>query len=376
MVAQAGLLGLPVELQLQILTHLVGDSEGSPRSCNLLDLTLTCRQLASVAREALCLAPVLQSSKVHLMLCFLFKYPSLATKIKKLTVETKETRESKAYPVHIPHIEPEVLEHCKRHVRTLPIQQWTQDNMIASLRADHFEDHGLLLCLLFTMLPQLDELYLGGSILLNFPLFRDMIPNEQKDPDEPEYLIRPDWAAGPDLSWITTLIGPKLTALELPLDLRRMPASDLWEPLSISQLPQHFPNLRWLSIPHMATTELTKTQCSDVIPANLETLILTDARCNCFQHFACGLLNDATAVFPRLSKISLYRRYPAAPTNETLTKSLADAGIEVVEYIPTCCLRSGDEFYHPWKYTVAEIEALSEGRHAGYEAQWNCSALL
>ena len=291
---------------------------------------------------------------------------------KKLTIETKETRKGKAYPEHIAHLQPDVLDHCKRHVRTLPLRKYVQDNMIASLKHDHFEDHGVLLALLLTMLPQLEQLYLGGSILLNFPLFRHMIPDET-DTD----FAKPDWSDGPDLTWVVTLFGPKLTALELPIDLRRTPEANVWTPLSISQLTKYFPNLRWLSMPHMAATEITKTLCADVIPPKLETLVLTDARCNCFEQFSRGLLDDDQEIplFPQLSKVELYHRYPAAPTDENIVNTLADAGIEVSEYIPDCCLRSGDEFYHPWKYTPAEIGALKDGRHAEYATERDRAAL-
>ncbi|KAF2631476.1 hypothetical protein BU25DRAFT_418270 [Macroventuria anomochaeta] len=372
MVTQSGLLGLPAELQMQITAHLVGDAKNVHHVPRLLNLALTCRHLARVAHEALCLAPVLQSSKVHLLLRYLFKYPELAKKIKNLTIETKETRKDKAYPVHIAHLEPDMLGHCKRHVRTLPVQKYIQDNMIASLKSERFEDHGILLGLLLTMLPQLEQLYLGSSILLNFPLFRNMIPNET-DTD----WTKPDWADGPDLTWVMSLIGPKLTSLELPIDLRRTPEANIWMPLSISQLPKYFPNLRWLSIPHMAATEITKTSCSDIIPPHLETLVLTDARCNCFKSFSEGLVDhgDQIALFPRLSKIALYHRYPVTPTDEAATKALADVGIKVFEYIPDCCLRSGDEFYHPWKYTPAEIGALEDCRHTEYATEWDRAAL-
>ena len=372
--SQSGLLGLPAELQLLVTAYLVGDGKGAHNIRHLLNLSLTCCQLASVVREALCLSPVLQSSKVIQLLHFLFKYPNLMNKIKNLTIETKETRKDNAYPERIAHLESEVLDHCKRQVQNLPIRKFIQDNMIALLKVDRFEDHGVLLCLLLTMLPQLSHLYLGGSILVNFPLFRDMVPNEPRDENG---IHNSGWADGPDLTWVVGLINRKVTALELPVDLRRTPEADTWMPLSISQLPNYFPNLRWLSIPHMAATGITKTLCSDVVSPNLETLVLTDARCNCFGLFSDGLVdkNEETAVFPQLKNIALYHRYYEAPTDETVITKLASVGIEVSEYIPNCCLRSGDEFYHPWKYTPAEINALEASRHTEYATEWDRTAL-
>ena len=364
MAQRHGLLSLPAELQLQIAAYLIGDFKDSHRTNDILSAALVCRQLASVAREALCLALVLQSSKVHMLLRFLFKYPDLAKKIKSLTIETRETRKDKVSPVLIPHLESNTLSHCKRHIRALPIQRYAQDNTIALLKVDRFEDHGILLCVLLTMLPQLEKLYLGGSILLNFPLFRNMIPNEPSD------VWKKDWTMGLDMSWVVTLIGPKLVALELPIDLRRNPEDSFWWPLSIYQIPKYFPNLRWLSLPHMVATEVTETTCLDIIPRGLETLILADARCHCFEKFSEGLVDGDMVLFPRLSKIALYHRYQVVPTDEAVTKALADIGIEVLDYIPDCCLRSGDEFYHPWKYTPAELDALAHNRHTGYATEW------
>jgi hypothetical protein len=201
-----------------------------------------------------------------------------------------------------------------------------------------------------------------------------MMPNELRDEDG---FHNPDWADGPDLTWVVSLINCKLTALELPVNLCRTPEANVWMPLSISQLPNYFPNLRWLSIPHMTATEITKILCSDVVSPILETLVLTDARCNCFEQFSGGLLDkdEETAMFPQLKNIALYHRHPEAHADESVIIKLASVGIEVSEYVPNCCLRSGDEFYHPWKYTPAEINALETNRHAGYTTEWDRAPL-
>ncbi|KAF3041189.1 hypothetical protein E8E11_002869 [Didymella keratinophila] len=372
-----GLLGLPTELQLQIAVYLVGDGKRDGKVDrpvpSLLYTALTCQQLASVVREALCTAPVLQSSKVDILIAFLFKYPDLMNKIKHLTIETQETHKDKAYPVHISQLSPSALSSCKRHIRRLPIRKYIQDQMIALLNAPRFEDHSTLLALLLTMLPSLTHVYLGGSILLNFPFLHTMIPNEPDDTD----WRKPDWAAGPDLVWVLDLIGPALTHLELPIDLRRNPEANIWTPLSIVKLPSYFPKLEWLSIPHMAATEITKTSAADVVPPLLSTLILTDARCDCFEQFSKGLVDDnsGSSSFPELKRIEMYHRYPLPGTDADVIEKLASAGIEVFEYDPDCCLRLGDEFYHPWKYTLEDIAGLEESRHKAYETEWEKAAL-
>jgi hypothetical protein len=372
------LLSLPVELQLQIAVYLVGDGKRDGKNDrpvrSLLNTALTCQQLASVVRQVLCTAPILQSSKVDILIAFLFKYPDLTNKIKHLTIETRETTNiDKAYPAHISHLSPCVLSACKRHVRHLPIRKYTEDQLIGLLKAPRFEDHSVLLALLLTMLPSLRHLYLGGSILLNLPFLRPMIPNEPDDTD----WRKPDWTSGPDLSWVLDLIGPRLTHLELPVDLRRNPEANMWTALSIVALPSYFPRLEWLSIPHMAATEITKTSARDVVPPRLHTLILTDARCNCFEAFSRGLVHSETSdpVFPKLKRIEMYHRYPSPSADVDVLEKLRNAGIEVFEYVPDCCLRSGDEFYHPWKYTPDEIRGLEESRHKEYETEWEKAAL-
>jgi hypothetical protein len=373
----SGLLTLSCELQLYIAQCLVGDvrrdSSDDRTVCSLSSLALTCTQTASIARETLCVAPVVRSSKADVLISFLFKYPDLREKIECLTIETKETRTGNAYPAPIAHLDPVVLSQTKRHVRELRIRKYDQDCMIASLKSSRFEDHSILLGLLLTMLPRLSRLYLGGSILLNFPFLRNVVPNEPSDTDWP----KPDWAAGPDLTWISRLIAPRLTALELPIDLRRNREEHIWTPLSVSQLPGFFPRLQWLSIPHMAATEITRTSAADVIPASLHTLILTDVRCNCFEQFSRGLFcaDSSASRFLGLKKIALYHRYPSPGTDREIVSKLEDAGIEVLECIPDCCLRSGDEFYHPWKYSPDEIGRLENGRHEKYSTAWDRAAL-
>jgi hypothetical protein len=36
------------------------------------------------------------------------------------------------------------------------------------------------------------------------------------------------------------------------------------------------------------------------------------------------------------------------------------------EYIPDCCLRDCDAFYHPWLYSGLELDVLEAARHERY----------
>lgn len=292
----------------------------------------------------------------------------------RLTIETSETRQDKAYPQPVAHLAPVLLRNCKRHVRTLALAKHDQDTLIAGLKRARFADHGVLLALLLSMLPRLSRLFLGGSILLNFPFLRAVVPNEPAGTPA----RKPDWAPGPDHTWLVSLLGSRLTHLELPVDLRRSVDANLWAPLSIARLPDAFPQLLWLSIPHMTATELTRTTCADVIPPRLASLVLTDARCACFAAFSRGLVDERTGApsFPSLARVALFHRYAAPGMDAGVVRKLAGAGIRLEEYHPACCLRSGDEFFHPWKYAADEIGRREAGRHEAYRTEWERDELL
>ena len=79
----AVLLGLPNEALLRIF-HCLPKSVKHPNpQADLLNLSLTCRQLAPLAREVLCTAPILSLGNIHVFLDMLFKYPDLQPKIRR-----------------------------------------------------------------------------------------------------------------------------------------------------------------------------------------------------------------------------------------------------------------------------------------------------
>lgn len=112
--------------------------------------------------------------------------------------------------------------------------------MIASLKSSCFEDHSILLGLLLTMLPQLSRLYLGGSVVLNFPFLRNVVPDEPSH----TYWPKPDWARSSSLTWLLRPIGTRLTAFELPIDLRRNREENTWTAQGVCQLSSAFPQLQ------------------------------------------------------------------------------------------------------------------------------------
>ena len=88
MAASSGLLRLPPELLPNIAAQVVDSQKDIHHARHLLNLALTCRELAPVAREALCINTMLELRKIGAMLRFLFIHPELLVKIKTLTIET------------------------------------------------------------------------------------------------------------------------------------------------------------------------------------------------------------------------------------------------------------------------------------------------
>jgi hypothetical protein len=177
----SALLQLPDELLLQIALELRDDIAQPDPQRNMRNLATTCKTLTSIAREALFHAPILRSSKADLFLDVLFTYPTLRNKIKSLTIETKEAQAEfecvtkyrgevdNLVPCAIPRLKPGLLRNCITEVQKLQIGSETKEWWIADLQATTFPTHGTLLTLILIMLPHVEELYLGGSMLFNFP---------------------------------------------------------------------------------------------------------------------------------------------------------------------------------------------------------------
>jgi hypothetical protein len=84
----AELLGLPNETLLHIFHYLPQSVKHPKPQADLLNLIVTCKQIAPLALEVLFCAPILESSKIREFLRILFKYEDLQDTIKTLTIET------------------------------------------------------------------------------------------------------------------------------------------------------------------------------------------------------------------------------------------------------------------------------------------------
>ncbi|CAN9439580.1 unnamed protein product [Alternaria alternata] len=110
----AVLLGLPNEALLGIF-HCLPKSVKHPKpQADLLNLSLTCKQLAPLAREVLFTAPILHPPKIDMLLATLLKYPDLQSKMRSLTVDASKIHGSWMVvdPGYLPRLNAEIVHIC------------------------------------------------------------------------------------------------------------------------------------------------------------------------------------------------------------------------------------------------------------------------
>lgn len=92
-----------------------------------------------------------------------------------------------------------------------------------------------VLCLIIAMLPNLKELYLGGSRMISFPFFRD-------------FDNRFNWD-NPNISRLASLLSGKLTHLELfNFEIAGCPCDFCLNEPPVCHIVEYFPNLEWLPV--------------------------------------------------------------------------------------------------------------------------------
>jgi len=290
------LLELPDEVLLQILHYLPKSVKHPKPQADLLNALSTSKQLAPLAREVLFCASILYSSKVDHFLASLFQYPDLRYKIRSLTIETK-IRGMCIGPNPIPALEPSLLSKAISHISTLATDPLTKQHFTESLHAgNEYDGPSILLSLVMTMLPNLQELYLGGSILYNFPFLQPLLYHSSLFP-----------AHTPDLGPLLPLFSHKLVVLELPNDFRTSPSSRSDYRGSVHGIPKYFPALRTLVLP---SDNVVYAYYKEVVPSKLERLILTDCLGREAERWVKHVARAMTTLFPNLAKVSLYHCYP------------------------------------------------------------------
>ncbi|OAG16609.1 hypothetical protein CC77DRAFT_1012217 [Alternaria alternata] len=121
----AVLLGLPNETLLRIFNYLLQNVKHPKPQADLLNLSLTCKQLAPLAREVLFTAPILHPRKIDIFLVTLFKYPDLQSKIQSLTVESNKVDGNWVVsdPLRVLAQDSEILSRCAGILRTSALDE-------------------------------------------------------------------------------------------------------------------------------------------------------------------------------------------------------------------------------------------------------------
>jgi hypothetical protein len=224
-------------------------------------------------------------------------------------------------PNPIPALDSALLSKAISHIGTLNIDQNTKQQLTKWLNTgNEFDGPQTLLILRLTMLPNLRELYLGGSILYNFPLQPLLTPSSA-----PSRIFDEISSHDASLSTLLSLFSRKLTVLELPTEFRTRFYNDDRYRGRVYHIPTFFPELRTLIMPskllyHQYPTEL--------IPTKIRTLVLTNCKGREAEEWVVQLAEAKKTLCPDLGKVSLYhcRRAPFAELSSR--EVLKKAGIE------------------------------------------------
>ncbi|KAI4607620.1 hypothetical protein J4E83_009517 [Alternaria metachromatica] len=258
-----------------------------------------------------------------------------------------------------------------------------------ALRAGH---NNAFLALLLLVLPNLEELLLGGGHMLHYPmLLRDADP--WQGPMSPQVDGRRHWTNDPSTQqlrehkYLAQVFEPKysrLTKLELPSSWSGITLS---RAQLISPMYYHFDDLQTLIIPESALPPshvvLANGLLFSVLPVSLKSLTIVDCMV-LTSGFVRRLLNDTvvdpTTYLPGLRSISVYYiGQPFYTLEYTDIISAKALGITIDRFFldnvkPRTELMASDVGGQPWKLSTdevfgrAKIPALDRGvcEVAGY----------
>ena len=209
-----------------------------------------------------------------------------------------------------------------------------------------FKTHGSLLSVLIIMLPCLEELYLGSSVMASFPFFRNILPKFDTIPSLRglnHAIYTPQWDH-PNLSCLMVIMGAKLTSLELPIDFRLVQEETSCIAANVNGIPVYFPELKRLILPSYS---VVKVPCKNVIPPKLEVLILTAWVRYELNGWLISVAQAKKQHFPRLTQIHFHNILHQTPAGPNMPQIMAAAGVVYVDHLPIRKLPMGREYFHP-----------------------------
>jgi hypothetical protein len=280
----AVLLGLPNEVLLRIFHYLPKSIRHPKPQADLLNLSLTCKRLAPLAREVLFTAPILQLCKIDTFLASLFEYPYLQLKVQSLIVESNKIYRSWVIsdPDCLWDPEEEISSRCAGILHTLILDVEVKQEYIQVLQRESGWV-GNLISLVLILLPNLSSLYLGGTPLTSLN-FLQPVSDRNLDGYRKMSVF--------DRIHIPPQLSAKLTFLELPSGLQL-------EKGSVFTL---FPELRHLILSCGSFRNFSPRY---VIPPKLETLVVTNYEPDLDDWINEVALAQKTS-FPSLCSLSLY----------------------------------------------------------------------
>ncbi|KAF1995015.1 hypothetical protein P154DRAFT_539110 [Amniculicola lignicola CBS 123094] len=280
------------------------------------------------------------------ILCLLFNKPDLCRKIKTLEVKLLDYSREYCY-MKEPTELGQFLQNCVQTVNSLPIQSPAKELWIAELRAHKRSATELFLTLLFAMLPNLEELYLGECSASTIGLEECMTAASRA-------VVLERWE----------IFGRRLKTVEFPVTI---PANRICKLVST---PQRFPNLRHLFVPFSAIEGGTFDIAQGCLPTSLELLTIIDGGLD--SHWGKQFLDDIIlnrhAHFPNLRAIFDYNiggyLYFRRSGRTSYVEDLAALGIVLSPKNATinCSYLYPDEarafIRHPWRFSEKEIEEI------------------
>lgn len=372
------------DLPTELLLHICDFIQGPNRNTNLASLALVSRRLRPVAQEQLLCRPSFKLTHIHTFLRELGHHHTLIPKIKRLEIFSSTTgriqelppppeddsdEAQDAYFESLPDFEYPALP-CPREVFMEPgfrarctdvinyflndEQEDIKKDWLAALNSDIVP---ALLGVLLVLLPNLKELHIATSWLMDWPIFSSLRASELRD-WEP-------W--GWEHTWMDPImehVQGRLEVLEFPADLTELRFP--WDTKSMFDL-RIFNNLRRLSLtmPMLLLNPTTRVPDllgpADILPASLE--LLQVGECNCF---AGNMLNDICLAkkrheLPRLARVEFYHEKTWLVTSafakysralnlyQDVVRICSEAEIEIYQWFPQIGFQISKIGATPWK---------------------------
>jgi hypothetical protein len=340
---------LPDEMLLDISKKIIGKH----RNTYLANLSLVSRRFAPIAQEALICAPRFCITQIHKYLWALGNHSTWIPKIRSLEMHSKSNEHRFIYstvnrnfavgiegvraPAEFWSRNAEFKNACLKMIRFYTDDQAHDVRWRLALETDM---PSALLGILLVSLPNLKELKIAASWLVDFPLFVTLVTdNVRRTPSN----WRPVY-----LSSVLRGLQGKLEVLELPTDLSHTMDRVVYD-------FRDFQNLTQLSLP-MGLLDFTRAQPPQItlLPRTLQILRITEA-----THTTANVVNTLCLAFkksrfPSLSRIEVYftHNWPTVQEQAERHRSLdpywdmrricADAGLALFLYFSGTQMQTRD----------------------------------